>query len=398
MDVLYAYHDNLIKQVNTSFFRYLMSTIRWDQRMLAIKGPRGSGKTTLILQYIRFNLQKPREQVLYITADHYWFYTHNLVETADEFYRNGGRYLFIDEVHKYPYWSRELKNIYDGYPDLKIVFTSSSALDIYRGEADLSRRVISYELPGLSFREFLELNGNGKFPSYGWDELTKHHREIAADISDVVQPLPLFKKYLRYGYLPLFQESAPEDIPMRLSQTINTVIETDLGHIQEYGAGTAFKIKKLLGLLAESVPFKPNISALSRKLEVSRDSIYSWFSLLENARLLNLLTSEGKGVSVLQKPEKIYLENTNLAFALKLQPDIGSIRETFLLNQLVNKKIKVSLPATGDFLAEGIHIEVGGKNKTTKQVIGQESFLIASDDIETGFKNKVPLWLFGFLY
>lgn len=398
MDVLYAYHDNLIKQVNTSFFRYMMSTIRWDQRMLAIKGPRGSGKTTLILQYIRFNLKKLKEQVLYITADHYWFYTHNLVETADEFYRNGGRFLFIDEVHKYPFWSRELKNIYDGYPDLKIVFTSSSALDIYRGEADLSRRVISYELPGLSFREFLELNGTGKFPSYGLNELTQHHREIAADISNVVQPLPLFKKYLRYGYLPLFRESAPEDIPMRLSQTINAVIETDLGHIQEYGAGTAFKIKKLLGVLAESVPFKPNISALSRKLEVSRDSIYSWFSVLENARLLNLLTSEGKGVSVLQKPEKIYLENTNLAFALKSQPDIGSIRETFLLNQLINIKIKVTLPATGDFLAEGFHIEVGGKSKTAKQVIDQESFLIASDDIETGFKNKVPLWLFGFLY
>ncbi|WP_194775339.1 ATP-binding protein [Pararhodonellum marinum] len=398
MEILYSYHDNLIKQVNNSFFRYLFKEIHWDQRMLAIKGPRGSGKTTLMLQYIRFLLQKPREQVLFITADHYWFYTHNLVETADEFYKNGGRYLFIDEVHKYPNWSRELKNIYDGYPEVRIVFSSSSALDIYRGESDLSRRVITYELPGLSFREFLELGGHGKFPSYDLVNLIQNHHEIAIDILNKVQPLPLFKKYLKYGYLPLFHEGSPEEIPIRLNQTINAVIETDLGHIQEYGAGTAFKIKKLLGVIAESVPFKPNISAIARKLEVSRDSIYSWFSFLENARLLNLLTMEGKGISLLQKPEKVYLENTNLANALSLQPDLGSIRETFLLNQLLNKKIKVTLPDKGDFLAEGIHIEVGGKNKSSKQVRGQDTFLIASDGIETGLKNRVPLWLFGFLY
>lgn len=398
MEILYEFHDNLLRNVSSSFFRYLLDTINWNQRMLAIKGPRGSGKTTLMLQYIRYRLDKPREEVLYITADHYWFYTHNLVETADAFYKNGGRYLFIDEVHKYPHWSRELKNIYDGYPGLRIVFSSSSALDIYRGEADLSRRVITYALPGLSFREFLSFTGNGEFESYPWGELVANASEITQRVTAKIHPLPLFKKYLRYGYLPLFLEGAPEDVPLRLSQIINTIIETDLGYIEDYNAGTAFKVKKLLGVLAESVPFKPNIAALARKLDVSRDSIYAWFTHLANARLLNLLTAEGKGVSLLQKPEKLYLENTNLVYAMQPHPETGTIRETFLFNQLINAKQVVTVPKGGDFYTNDTHIEVGGKDKSTKQVKDAARFLIAADDIETGYGNKIPLWLFGFLY
>lgn len=350
MEVLYAFHDNLLRNTKDTFFRYLLDKINWEQRMLAVKGPRGSGKTTLMLQYIRYRLDKPREQVLYVTADHYWFYTHNLVETADVFYKNGGRYLFIDEVHKYPQWSRELKNIYDGYPGLRIVFSSSSALDIYRGEADLSRRAIAYELPGLSFREFLSFTGNGDFKSYPWEELVANAPELAQSVAAKIRPLSLFKKYLRYGYLPLFLEGTPEDVPVRLSQIINTIIETDLGYIKDYNAGTAFKVKKLLGVLAESVPFKPNIAALARKLEVSRDSIYAWLAHLENARLLNLLLAEGKGVSLLQKPEKLYLENTNLAFAMKANPETGTIRETFLFNQLTNANLPVTLPKRAIFI------------------------------------------------
>lgn len=398
MEILYEFHDNLLRNVNNSFFRYLLDTINWEQRMLAIKGPRGSGKTTLMLQYIRYRLNKPREEVLYLTADHYWFYTHNLVETADAFYKNGGRYLFIDEVHKYPHWSRELKNIYDGYPELRIVFSSSSALDIYRGEADLSRRVITYELPGLSFREFLSFTGNGEFKPVSWEELITNAPAIAQTVAAKIRPLPLFKKYLRYGYLPLFLESAPEDVPLRLSQIINTIIETDLGYIEDYNAGTAFKVKKLLGALAESVPFKPNIAALARKLDVSRDSIYAWLTHLENARLLNLLTAKGKGVSMLQKPEKLYLENTNLVFAMRPHPETGTIRETFLFNQLSNTKQAVTLPKAGDFYTQHVHIEVGGKDKSARQVKDEYKYLIAADDIETGYGNKIPLWLFGFLY
>jgi uncharacterized protein len=398
MEVLYSFHDNLIKQVSNEFYRFLIQSIRWEQRMLAIKGPRGSGKTTLMLQYISFYLKQPREKVLYVTADHYWFYTHNLVETADEFYKNGGRFLFIDEVHKYPNWSRELKNIYDGYPDLRVVFSSSSALDIYRGEADLSRRVISYELPGLSFREFLNLEGSLDIPAITWEELMSRPNEIASDIVNRIQPLPFFKHYLRHGYYPYFKESTPDELPVRLSQTINTVVETDLAFIQGYNQGTALKVKKLLGVLAESVPFKPNISALARKLDVSRETIYAWFVHLENARMLNLLLAKGKGVSILQKPEKVYMENTNLAFAMKPSPDLGAVRETFLLNQLINAKLSVTLPNSGDFYVSGVHIEVGGKSKNAAQVKGESSYLIAADDIEIGFGTKIPLWLFGFLY
>jgi hypothetical protein len=398
MDILYEFHDNLLRNVNNSFFRYLLDTINWDQRMLSIKGPRGSGKTTLMLQYIRYRLNKPREQVLYLTADHYWFYTHNLVETADGFYKNGGRYLFIDEVHKYPHWSRELKNIYDGYPGLRIVFSSSSALDIYRGEADLSRRVITYELPGLSFREFLWFTGNGYFKHYPWEELIRDAPAIAQSVTAKVRPLHLFKKYLRYGYLPLFLGGTPEEVPLRLSQVINTVIESDLGYIEAYNAGTAFKVKKLLGVLAESVPFKPNIAALARKLDVSRDSIYTWLTHLENARLLNLLTAEGKGVSLLQKPEKLYLENTNLLFAMRPNPETGTVRETFLFNQLINANLPVTLSEAGDFYTQLTHIEVGERNKSGKQVNQEANYLIAADDIETGYGNRIPLWLFGFLY
>ncbi len=398
MDILHTYYDRLIRHVSDTYFRFLFDRIDWDQRMLGIKGPRGAGKTTLMLQYLKYKLEAPDNQALYVTADHYWFYTRNLVETAEAFYRNGGRWFFIDEVHKYPGWSRELKNIYDGFPDMRVVFSASSALDIYRGEADLSRRVMTYELPGLSFREFLMFAGHGTFPAITFNDLVHGHRSHAGTVSERLHPLPLFRKYLVHGYLPLFLESAREDIPVRLSKIINTVLESDLAFIENYGAGTAYKVKKLLGVLAESAPFKPNIAALARKLDVSRDSVYIWFSHLQEARLLNLLLATGKGTSLLQKPDKIYLENTNLAFALKPNPDTGSLRETFLLNQLINAGLKVTKPKAGDFYVNGMAIEVGGKNKNTGQVKDYPEYLIAADDIETGYRERIPLWLFGFLY
>jgi uncharacterized protein len=398
MEPLFEFHAALAGHTPNVHTRFLMHRIHWGQRMLAIKGPRGSGKTTLMLQYLVYHLKKPMNQALYVTADHHWFYTHTLADTAAEFYRNGGRHLFIDEVHKYPRWSRELKNIYDGFPDMNVVFSSSSALDIYRGEADLSRRVITYELPGLSFREYLSMAGLGTFETLRLEDIRQHHMELANEISLKIQPIPAFKNYLHVGYLPLFIESTPQEIPIRLHQTINAIIETDLTSINGYNPGTAFKVKKLLGAIAESAPFKPNVAALARKLDVSRDSIYTWFTHLENARLLNLLTAEGKGISLLQKPEKVYLENTNLMYAIKEHLETGALRETFLLNQLVNAGQNVTYPATGDFLAQGIHIEVGGRNKQSRQVRDKPDYLIASDDLEIGFGNKVPLWLFGLLY
>lgn len=398
MDPLYTFHTNSIRQIGNTFVRFLNESINWNQRMLALKGPRGAGKTTLMLQRIKFGLDLPSTKALYTTADHYWYYTNTLYETAEKFYLNGGRYLFIDEVHKYPRWSRELKNIYDGFPDLKIVFSASSALDIYRGEADLSRRVLTYNLPGMSFREFLMLKGILLHESVSINEVASNHEQIAADITKKIQPLSYFREYLKVGYLPIIAESRKEDIPALLIQVINAVVESDLAYTETFDSGTANKIKKLLGVIAESVPFKPNISALARKLNVSRESVYLWLTYLDNARLLNTLSREGKGVSTLQKPDKVFLENSNLAYALKESPDIGSVRETFAMNQLTNAGLNVTLPESGDFLTQGFHIEVGGKNKTGKQIQGIESSMIAADDIEVGYGNKVPLWLFGFLY
>ena len=398
MDPLFTFHANVIRQISDSFTRFLYEKVNWNQRMLALKGPRGAGKTTLMLQYIKYGLKLPANKALYISADHYWFYNHTLFETAESFYLNGGRHLFIDEVHRYPQWAREMKNIYDGFPELKIVFSASSALDIFRGEADLSRRVIAYSLPGMSFREYLMLSKVADFEFFELSDIVSNHEEIVKNITDQIQPLPYFRNYLKYGYLPIITESLEGEIPVRLNQVINAIVESDLAYIEGFDSGTANKIKKLLGVIAESVPFKPNVSALARKLDISRESVYAWLNYLEKGRLLNTLKQKGKGVSTLQKPDKIYLENTNLAYALKENPDVGSIRESFMINQLFNAGHEVALPDSGDFLVDELHIEVGGKNKTGKQVQDAENAVVAADDIEMGYGNKIPLWLFGFLY
>jgi uncharacterized protein len=395
MQALIDFQDTLLKGIANDFRRYLHEKINWNQRMIGIKGPRGAGKTTLMLQHLKYDLRN--QNALYVTADHTWFYKNSLLDTAMEWFHQGGEILFIDEVHKYPNWSRELKNIYDGLPKLKVVFSASSALDIYRGQADLSRRVISYTLPGLSFREFLSFSGLGDFPQIKLTDIQDRHREISREISDKLRPLPLFLKYLKSGYLPIFAEGENEYWP-KLEQIISTVVDTDLAYIASYNAGTSVKVKKLLAVIAESAPFKPNISTLSNKLDISRDRILENIYQLRDARLLNVLTVHGKGVSRLQKPDKIFLENTNLSYAIHPIPDRGNLRETFILNQLLNAGYEVYEPESGDFLVNGITIEVGGKNKSSKQVIEAKDFMIAADEIETGWGTKVPLWLFGFLY
>lgn len=246
MDVLFSNYQNLLSQIDNKFFRYLFEKIDWNQRMIAIKGPRGSGKTTLMLQRIKYGIKSQSNEALYFSADHYWFYTHNLVETTTTFYLNGGRFLFIDEVHKYPNWSRELKNIYDSFPNLKVVFSSSSALDFNRGEPDLSSRVITYELPGMSFREFLNLTKAQNFSPVSLSEIQNSLAEISHEVTTKLQPLPAFKEYLKRGYLPIINESNPETIPVFLLQIINTVVDSDLAFIADYNAGTAYKVKNWL--------------------------------------------------------------------------------------------------------------------------------------------------------
>lgn len=396
MDILFEFQDSLLRNVTNTFRRYLHQQINWKQRMVGIKGPRGAGKTTLLLQHLKFDIGLT-STALYITADHTWFYNHSLLQTATDWYKQGGRTLFIDEVHKYPNWSRELKNIYDGLPEMQIVFSASSALDIYRGEADLSRRVITYSLPGLSFREYLSFIKGNNFDIIKVKDIPANHRLFSQHILERLQPIPFFRKYLQNGYLPIIAEGENEYL-VKLEQVVNAIVDTDLSYIASYNAGTAIKVKKLLGVIAESAPFKPNIAALARKLDMSRDSVYQYIYQLKDARLLNVLSAPGKGVSTLQKPDKIYLENTNLAYALTEKPDIGNIRETFLLSQLLNAGMEAHAPQEGDFLVEDLTIEVGGKGKNASQVKEHKNYLVAADDIETGIGTKVPLWLFGFLY
>lgn len=396
MEILFEFQENILRSVKNDFRRYLHHQINWGQRMIGIKGPRGAGKTTLMLQHLKYDLELP-SNALYITADHTWFYTHTLLETANTWYQQGGKILFIDEVHKYPNWSVELKNINDGLPEMKVIFSASSALDIYRGEADLSRRVVSYMLAGLSFREYLTFTSGVSFDAFRLEDINHNHRSLSRMITEDFRPMAAFRKYLEVGYLPIIAEGEDSYL-MKLNQVINTIVDTDLSYIASYNSGTAIKVKKLLGVIAESVPFKPNIAALARKLDLSRDSVYQYIYQLKDARLLNTLSSEGKGVSTLQKPDKIFLENTNLAFALKDKPDIGNMRETFVLNQLLNAGLMVNSAKEGDFVINGLTIEVGGKNKNTSQVKHLDNYLIAADDIETGGENKVPIWLFGFLY
>jgi predicted AAA+ superfamily ATPase len=396
MEYLIDFQNNILRTVTNDFRRYLHNRINWNQRMIGIKGPRGAGKTTLMLQHLKFD-EKLRKDALYVTADHPWFYTHSLLETANSWFKQGGKFLFIDEVHKYPKWSSELKNIYDGLPEMKIIFSASSALDIYRGEADLSRRVVTYQLGGLSFREYIFFTTGKIFSSVTIEDIKNYHSDLSYAITENLHPLPEFKKYMKLGYLPFFKEDESSYF-IKLEQIVNTIVDTDLAYIAGYNSGTALKIKKLLGVIAESVPFKPNIASIARKLELSRDSVYQYITLLADARLVNSLVVSGKGTSTLQKPEKLYLENTNLAFALTGNPEVGSLRETFVLNQIINSGSEVTYPQAGDFLVNQTTIEVGGKAKNASQVSHLSDYLIAADDIETGANHKVPIWLFGFLY
>ncbi len=395
MESLFQFQAGVLKGVTNSFRRYLHKEIHWDQKMVAIKGPRGSGKTTLILQHLKYDLD-PAE-VLYTTADHTWFYSHTLMDVADEWSKLGGKYLFIDEVHKYPGWSRELKNIYDGYPDLKVVFTASSALEIFRGEADLSRRVISYSLNGMSFREYLLFKEKKEFPIIKLSELESKHLQFSNSVIESFKPLIEFKKYLEYGYLPIIAEGM-QTYKMKLNGIINTIVDTDLAYITGYNSGTSHKLKKLLGVIAQSVPFKPNIASIANKLDLSRDSVYQYIYRLRDAGLLNTIAFEGKGISTLQKPEKVFLENTNLSYVLQEAPDVGNLMETFVLNQLLNSGTEVYATNEGDFRTDSLVIEVGGKNKTGRQVNHLKNYLIAADNIEFGYGNKIPVWLLGFLY
>ncbi|MEN6456915.1 MAG: AAA family ATPase [Prolixibacteraceae bacterium] len=386
-----------VQRVPTDFNRFLANDIQWEQRMIGISGAGGAGKTTLLLQHMKSWLPVHAE-AMYASLDDIYFAENPLVFLAEDFHKKGGEYLFLDEVHKYPDWSRELKNIYDNLPDLKVIFTSSSALDIYRGAYDLSRRAIVYNLPGLSFREFIELKYQIKFPVYSLEQILLDSKKIIPVFINRIKPLKYFKEYLRLGYYPFFVESE-NYYPVRLLNILNLVLESDLPTIFNIDYYSVLKIKKMLSVLSRVVPYKPNIEKLARQTNTTRDTLLKYLYYLERAEIVKWLTKDTFGINYLNKPDKLYLNNTNLMYALSDEnPDKGTLRETFILNQLLVKH-KVTYPEKGDFLVDGKYlIEVGGPSKKTKQIAGFEHAFIAVDDVEFSEGKKIPLWLFGFLY
>ena len=386
-----------IANVNLDFKRFLINEINWKRRLIGIKGARGTGKTTLLLQYIKENFGIS-DEVLYLSLDNIYFSEHKLLDFADTFAKTGGKYLFLDEVHKYPTWSREIKNIYDDYPELKIVFTGSSILEIDKSEADLSRRAIIYELPVLSLREFIEIKYGIKLKIYSLTDIIANHKEIASQINKKIKPIKEFNDYNQFGTYPFFIETELEYFN-HIERIINLILETDLPAFTSIDYNAIIKLKKLLLIISESSPFQPNISKLSIKIGVTRETLIKYLYYLEKAHLISLLHTNTKGVSKLGKPEKIFLNNSNLLYAL--QPklvNLRTIRETFFQNQL-SVKHKIELPKKGDFIIDNKYVfEIGGKNKNKKQIIDIKNAYIVADNIEYGFKNKIPLWLFGFLY
>lgn len=390
MELLKQLSDSAIKSTDTRFLRYMYHLIPWENRMTAIVGPRGVGKTTLLLQYIKLHLST--KDALYVSAESIYFANHTLFDTAMRFSQYGGRHLFIDEVHKYKGWATELKMIYDNLPALQVVFTGSSVLDIYKGTADLSRRVLVYQMQGLSFREFLNMRFGTDVPVYSLQQIVDHEVVLPQQIE---HPLALFDEYIHHGYYPFFNDYGYE---IRLGQIVSMTLETDIPQYANYSIAVSTKLKELMQVIADSVPFKPNMSTIATAVKVDRNKLPDYFDLMARAGLISLLREPTKGVRVLGKVEKVYLDNTNLAFALTTsEPDKGNLRETFFFNQMrVNNSVFNS--PVSDFLIDGRTFEIGGRNKGQKQIAEAEDGYVVKDGIETGFGNVVPLWCFGMNY
>lgn len=399
METLFEKFRKKLDATTTDFTRSVMHEIAWNEaRLIGLKGARGVGKTTLLFQYIKLHLSDKINEVLYISLDNLYFNNNNLLALIDQFVKRGGNYLFIDEVHRYPNWSQELKNAYDDYPELRIVFTGSSMLEILNARADLSRRAIVYTMGGLSFREYLSLKNIHTFQPYSLDEILKNHQEYAVQISKEIRPLQWFQGYLEGGYYPYFIES--ESLyRTKVEEVVRMMLEIELPALRGLENQYILKIKQLLMVLAESVPFTPNVSKLAERIGINRNTLIAYLKNLQDVGLTMHLFSESTGITRLQKPEKIYLENTNLMYALNPnQVNTGNIRETFWMNQL-SQLHHVTLPQNGDFLIDNQYtFEIGGKNKSSKQIQEIKESYVVKDDIEIGSAGVIPLWLFGFLY
>lgn len=380
------------------FERELERKINWNARLISVRGSRGTGKTTLFLQHIKKTFSNNLNKVLYVNLDNIYFSNNTLVELAEKFASRGGTHLFIDEVHKYENWSKEIKNLYDDFPELHIAFTGSSLLEILNGRADLSRRTLVYELTGLSFREYLSLIKAHDFPIFTLEEILKNNEQISAEIASKIKPFEFFDDYLSFGYYPYFLEGK-DDYFNRLNETLNMILEVELPMLRGLEITYIPRIKKLLAVIGESAPFIPNITQLAAKIRISRQTLLIYLKYLEDAKLINQLYKKSRGLSVLEKPEKILMENTNLIELFNGEnANTDSRRETFVLNQLLHSH-KVDFSEESDFFVDSKYtFEVGGKNKKRKQIQEIPDSYIIADDIEFGTDRRIPIWLLGFMY
>lgn len=398
MERLFEYYNRRLQHVDSRVIRDFESMISWDARLVGIKGARGCGKTTLILQHILKEFSHDYEKALYLSLDNIWFADHSLIDIADYFVKRGGTHLFLDEVHKYPQWTAEIKNLYDEYPDLYIVFTGSSLLEINNARVDLSRRALMYELPGLSFREYIWIITNEMFPALSLNEILENHVSAAQQINMHIKPFEFFEDYLKMGYYPYFLEGK-QDYSQRLNETVIMILEQELPLLRSIETAYVQKLKQLMSIIAESAPFIPNVSRLSERIGIHRSTFLSYMNYLSQARLVRPLYTHARGLNSLQKPNKLFLDNTNLMHVLSSEnPNIGNMRETFFANQ-VSHIASMQYSEVGDFLVDKrFTIEIGGRNKTRKHLRGSPEAFVAADDIEYGHGKTIPLWLFGFLY
>ena len=397
MQKIYLTYSRLLSSVDNSYHRYLYDKINWDNRLIAIKGPKGVGKTTLVLQHIKDTF-KDVTKALYVSMDNIWFKSHTVSELVEYHYSHGGTHIFIDEVHKYNDWAQEIKNVYDSYPDFHIVVTGSSLLRLEDAmEHDLSRRCRMYDLQGLSFREFVRLETGKEFNVYNIEQVVKSHFEIATEITSKVKILPLFEKYVRNGYYPFYREEG-DGYWDRLQFVVRTIVENDIPSVDKIEFESLYKAERFLSILSEMVPFTLNIASLTSTLGLSRNSLLKIFDLLDRAKLIRLMYTCKVGMKQLAKPEKILFDNSNLLFALTSNVDSGTVRECFFCNQ-VGQLYNTVIPKTGDCLVNDKYLfEIGGKKKSFKQVKEIPDSYVVVDDIEVGMGNRIPLWLFGFMY
>lgn len=389
MEKLISKYREHLRNTTTSFVRYLEKSIEWDTRLIAILGARGVGKTTLLLQHIK--LHDDPSKSLYVSADDIYFSQHTILDLAEKFYHSGGLHLYIDEIHRYQNWSVEIKNIYDEMPGLSVIYTGSSVLDLEKGGADLSRRKLQYYMYGLSFREYLTFAHGIQVDVASLDNIIKGEVYLPTEY----RPLEYFSQYLRDGYYPFFKEKG---YLARLNSVINTTLEVDIPTFAGFGIATSKKLKRLMYIIAQSVPFKPNMAKIAREIDISRNSLGDIFAYLEKSGMISQLRTDVKGISLLGKVDKVYLDNTNMAYALtETSPDIGNIRETFFysLTRVTHTPLASRI---SDFTIGDYTFEIGGKNKGHRQIQGLSNAFVVKDDIETAGMTTLPLWTFGMMY